>query len=69
MPLVVLVGLTPCLLTIVRNVCPVCNHTCLFGSLTDLEFIKVADAGLQRGVTKGDYCVLVEIMGHLLAVK
>ncbi|KAM6276202.1 LOW QUALITY PROTEIN: dynein axonemal heavy chain 11 [Spheniscus humboldti] len=42
---------------------------CVILSLTDLEFIKVADAGLQRGVTKGDYCVLVEIMGHLLAVK
>ncbi|KAM7123899.1 LOW QUALITY PROTEIN: dynein axonemal heavy chain 11 [Ciconia maguari] len=39
-------------------------------SLTDLEeFIKVTDAGLQREVTKGDYCVLVETMGHLLAVK
>ncbi|XP_009578953.1 PREDICTED: dynein heavy chain 11, axonemal-like, partial [Fulmarus glacialis] len=38
--------------------------------LNDLEeFVKVTDAGLQREVTEGDYCVLVEIMGYLLAVK
>ncbi|CAM9220355.1 unnamed protein product [Bubo scandiacus] len=31
----------------------------LSGTLTDLgEFIKVTDAGLQREVTEGDYCVL-----------
>ncbi|KAM6142342.1 LOW QUALITY PROTEIN: dynein axonemal heavy chain 11 [Phoenicopterus ruber ruber] len=40
---------------------------CVIISLTD--FIKVTDAGLQREVTKGDYWVLVEITGHLLAVK
>uniref|UniRef100_A0A8C8VJF2 Dynein axonemal heavy chain 11 n=1 Tax=Pelusios castaneus TaxID=367368 RepID=A0A8C8VJF2_9SAUR len=39
-------------------------------SLTDLEeFIKETDAGLQRKVTEGDYNGLVEIMGHLLAVR
>ncbi|KAM6338976.1 LOW QUALITY PROTEIN: dynein axonemal heavy chain 11 [Podargus strigoides] len=38
-------------------------------SLTDFKkFITVIDAGLQD-VTEGDSCVLVEIMGHLLAVK
>ncbi|KAM6104169.1 LOW QUALITY PROTEIN: dynein axonemal heavy chain 11 [Theristicus caerulescens] len=39
-------------------------------SLTDSEeFIKVTDGGLQREVTEEDYCVLVEIMDHLLAMK
>uniref|UniRef100_A0A803YDF7 Dynein axonemal heavy chain 9 n=1 Tax=Meleagris gallopavo TaxID=9103 RepID=A0A803YDF7_MELGA len=39
-------------------------------SLTDLEeFIKVADEGLSKKVEKGDYNGLVEIMGHLMAVK
>ncbi|KAM9302491.1 LOW QUALITY PROTEIN: dynein axonemal heavy chain 11 [Morus bassanus] len=39
-------------------------------SLTGLEeFIEVIDVGLQREVTEGGYCVLVEITGHLLAVK
>ncbi|XP_030057583.1 dynein axonemal heavy chain 11 [Microcaecilia unicolor] len=39
-------------------------------SLTDLEeFIKVTDAGLQKKVNEGDYNGLLEIMGHLLAVR
>ncbi|XP_071656877.1 dynein axonemal heavy chain 9-like [Patagioenas fasciata] len=39
-------------------------------SLSDLdEFIKTADKGLSKKVEKGDYDGLVEIMGHLLAVK
>ncbi|NXN96056.1 DYH9 protein, partial [Rhinopomastus cyanomelas] len=39
-------------------------------SLADLdEFIKTADRGLSKKVEKGDYDGLVEIMGHLLAVK
>ncbi|XP_074840744.1 dynein axonemal heavy chain 11 isoform X2 [Carettochelys insculpta] len=38
--------------------------------LTDLEeFIKVTNAGLQREVNEGDYNRLVEIMGHLLALR
>ncbi|XP_071673847.1 dynein axonemal heavy chain 9-like [Patagioenas fasciata] len=39
-------------------------------SLSDLdEFIKTADKWLSKKVEKGDYDGLVEIMGHLLAVK
>ncbi|XP_067320917.1 dynein axonemal heavy chain 9-like [Anolis sagrei] len=39
-------------------------------SLADLEeFIKVAERGLSKEAEKGDYEALVEIMGHLLAVK
>ncbi|KGL87447.1 Dynein heavy chain 9, axonemal, partial [Charadrius vociferus] len=39
-------------------------------SLADLdEFIKTANKGLSKKVEKGDYDGLVEIMGHLLAVK
>ncbi|XP_063077561.1 dynein axonemal heavy chain 9-like [Engraulis encrasicolus] len=39
-------------------------------SLSDLEgFIQVAGAGLSRGVSEGDYGGLVEVMGHLLAVR
>ncbi|NWI20364.1 DYH9 protein, partial [Crypturellus soui] len=39
-------------------------------SLADLEeFIKIADKGLSKKVEKGDYDGLVEIMGHLMAVK
>ncbi|NXC42955.1 DYH9 protein, partial [Penelope pileata] len=39
-------------------------------SLTDLEeFIRIADQGLSKKVEKGDYDGLVEIMGHLMAVK
>ncbi|XP_039379207.1 dynein heavy chain 11, axonemal isoform X1 [Mauremys reevesii] len=42
----------------------------VIGSLTDLEeFIKVTNAGLQKEVNEGDYNGLVEIMGHLLAVR
>ncbi|NWT53909.1 DYH9 protein, partial [Erythrocercus mccallii] len=39
-------------------------------SLADLdEFIQAAEKGLSRKVEKGDYSGLVEVMGHLLAVK
>ncbi|NXY46192.1 DYH9 protein, partial [Ceuthmochares aereus] len=39
-------------------------------SLADLdEFIKTANKGLNKKVEKGDYDGLVEIMGHLQAVK
>uniref|UniRef100_A0A8C3PC88 Dynein axonemal heavy chain 11 n=1 Tax=Chrysemys picta bellii TaxID=8478 RepID=A0A8C3PC88_CHRPI len=42
----------------------------VIGSLTDLEeFIKVTDTGLQKEVNEGDDNRLVEIMGHLLAVR
>ncbi|XP_042303471.1 dynein axonemal heavy chain 9 [Sceloporus undulatus] len=39
-------------------------------SLADLEeFIKVTERGLSKKVEKGDYECLVEVMGHLKAVK
>ncbi|XP_010006532.1 PREDICTED: LOW QUALITY PROTEIN: dynein heavy chain 9, axonemal [Chaetura pelagica] len=39
-------------------------------SLADLdEFIKTAEKGLSKKLEKGDYDGLVEMMGHLLAVK
>lgn len=39
-------------------------------SLAELgEFIQSAEKGLSRKVEKGDYGGLVELMGHLLAVK
>ncbi|NWT02283.1 DYH9 protein, partial [Mionectes macconnelli] len=39
-------------------------------SLADLEeFIQTAEKGLNKKVEKGDYDGLVEVMGHLLAVK
>uniref|UniRef100_H3A2B2 Dynein axonemal heavy chain 9 n=1 Tax=Latimeria chalumnae TaxID=7897 RepID=H3A2B2_LATCH len=39
-------------------------------SLSDLEeFIKVAEKGLNKKVEEGDYGGLVEVMGHLMAVK
>ncbi|CAH2292037.1 dynein heavy chain 9, axonemal [Pelobates cultripes] len=39
-------------------------------SLSDLEeFIKVAEQGLSMQLKEGDYNGLVEIMGHLMAVK
>ncbi|XP_076856222.1 dynein axonemal heavy chain 9 [Brachyhypopomus gauderio] len=39
-------------------------------SLSDLEeFIKVTETGLGRKVEEGDYTGLVEVMGHLMAVK
>ncbi|MEJ1283888.1 hypothetical protein NN561_014866 [Cricetulus griseus] len=39
-------------------------------SLNELQgFIKQTDAGLQRQLSEGDYNGLVDIMGHLLAVR
>uniref|UniRef100_A0AAR2IP24 Dynein heavy chain 9, axonemal n=1 Tax=Pygocentrus nattereri TaxID=42514 RepID=A0AAR2IP24_PYGNA len=39
-------------------------------SLSDLEeFIKYAESGLSKKVEEGDYAGLVEVMGHLMAVK
>lgn len=39
-------------------------------SLSDLEkFIIVVEAGLSQTVEEGNYTSLVEVMGHLLAVK
>ncbi|NXO27701.1 DYH9 protein, partial [Cisticola juncidis] len=39
-------------------------------SLADLdEFIQITEKGLSRKVEQGDYGGLVEVMGHLLAVK
>uniref|UniRef100_A0A3B3RIQ7 Dynein axonemal heavy chain 17 n=1 Tax=Paramormyrops kingsleyae TaxID=1676925 RepID=A0A3B3RIQ7_9TELE len=39
-------------------------------SLSDLEkFIKVAEKQLSRKVEEGDYSGLVEVMGHLMAVR
>ncbi|XP_030631579.1 dynein axonemal heavy chain 9 isoform X2 [Chanos chanos] len=39
-------------------------------SLSDLEeFIRVTEAGLGKRVEEGDYAGLVEVMGHLMAVK
>jgi len=39
-------------------------------SLNDLaEFIKVTDVGLTKDVAEGDYNGLVDVMGHLMAVK
>lgn len=44
--------------------------TCLSFSLSELqEFIKIANAGLTVTVEEGDYNGLVDVMGHLLAVK
>lgn len=44
-------------------------HTCPY-SLNELqEFIKETDAGLQRELSEGDHDGLVDIMGHLLAVR
>ena len=41
-----------------------------FLSLNDLaEFIKVTDVGLTEEVAEGDYTGLVDVMGHLMAVK
>ena len=43
--------------------------TCLY-SLNELqEFIKETDAGLRRELSEGDHDGLVDIMGHLLAVR
>lgn len=42
----------------------------LLPSLNDLaEFIKVTDVGLTKEVAEGDYTGLVDVMGHLMAVK
>ena len=39
-------------------------------SLSDLEnFIQAAKTGLGKNMAEGDYGGLVEVMGHLLAVK
>ena len=39
-------------------------------SLNDLaEFIKTADTGLMKQVEEGDYDGMVDIMGHLMAIK
>ncbi|XP_048343352.1 dynein axonemal heavy chain 9-like [Sphaerodactylus townsendi] len=39
-------------------------------SLADLEkFVEIAERGLDKEVEKGDYEGLLEIMGHLMAVK
>lgn len=41
-----------------------------FYSLKDLEtFIEVTSKGLAEDVVEGDYDKLVEVMGHLIAVK
>lgn len=41
-----------------------------FFSLSDLQgFIKVTETGFNTEVEEGDYGGLVEIMGHLMAVK
>ena len=46
------------------------NSYFLFKSLNDLaEFIKVTDVGLTKDVPEGDYNGLVDVMGHLMAVK
>lgn len=42
----------------------------VFNSLNELqEFIKETDAGLQRELREADHDGLVDIMGHLLAVR
>lgn len=48
-----------------------CFSSCfVFYSLADLdEFIQTTEKGLSRKVEKGDSGGLVEVMGHLLAVK
>lgn len=44
-------------------------HMCPY-SLSELQgFIKQTDAGLQRQLREGDHGGLVDIMGHLLAVR
>lgn len=38
--------------------------------MADLEkFVEIAERGLSKNVENGDYEGLVEIMGHLMAVK
>ena len=42
----------------------------VFLSLNNLtDFIKTTDTGLQKEVEEGDYNGLVEVMGHLFAVR
>ena len=42
----------------------------MFLSLNNLtDFIKTTDSGLQKEVEEGDYNGLVEVMGHLFAVR
>jgi len=44
--------------------------TCITFSLQDLEdFIETTKNGLQQEVKEGDYDALVQIMGHLMAVR
>lgn len=48
----------------------VCLFLCIFNSLNELqEFIKETDAGLQRELSEGSHDGLVDIMGHLLAIR
>lgn len=48
----------------------VCIYIYICTSLNELqEFIKETDAGLQRDLSEGDHDGLVDIMGHLLAVR
>lgn len=45
-----------------------CVHVCY--SLSELQgFIRQTDVGLQRQLSEGDHNGLVDIMGHLLAVR
>lgn len=38
--------------------------------MSDLEeFAKIAEKGLNKKLEKGDYEGLVEVMGHLMAIK
>ncbi|CAO2587712.1 hypothetical protein LEMLEM_LOCUS4605, partial [Lemmus lemmus] len=42
----------------------------VISSLTELQgFIKRTDVGLQQQLSEGDHSGLVDIMGHLLAVR
>lgn len=48
----------------------VTNNLSFNFSLNDLaEFIKVTNVGLTNEVEEGDYNGLVDVMGHLMAVK
>lgn len=48
----------------------ICDSWVFTISLSDLEkFISVVETGLSQRVEEGDYTGLVEVMGHLLAVK
>ena len=59
----------------------VCTRVCMHGCVSDLEFefpysladlsafIKETKTGLGVDIQEGDYDGLVEVMGHLLAVK